>query len=210
MEQGSPLENYLEKLASETSAPGTGNGIAVSGAMAASILAKICRVTLSSSRHSKFWDALHEPLAQCDSLREILLDLSDRDIQFDENFRRALNLPRESEAEKQARKEAIQQSLKQSTTISLEIAEKCKEIQEAASNIAKYTASHAVADAGVASLLAEGAQKAAALYARSFFPRIKDKDFILQMQKSLLELEDGMEERRLRTILLAECRMEEG
>jgi len=73
------LVEFLDDLASENPAPGGGSASAVAGAMAAALVAFVCRKTIGKKKYSAVQEQMKAILAQAEDLRAELLVLAEQD-----------------------------------------------------------------------------------------------------------------------------------
>jgi len=74
------IADYLENLSAQTPAPGGGSSAALSAAMAASLIAMVCRFTLGKEKYKKFDLRLQAILAEALRGQQRCLKLLDEDI----------------------------------------------------------------------------------------------------------------------------------
>lgn len=73
------VEEFLRDLASEAPAPGGGSASAVAGAMAAALVAFVCRKTIGKKRYAAVQEQMMAILAKAEDLTARLLALAEQD-----------------------------------------------------------------------------------------------------------------------------------
>jgi len=73
------LVEFLDDLASENPAPGGGSASAVAGAMAAALVAFVCRKTIGKKKYAAVEATMRDILDQTEDLMARLLDLAEED-----------------------------------------------------------------------------------------------------------------------------------
>ena len=116
------LEAFSDSVASKSPIPGGGCVSAYSGALAASLVAMVCQLTIGKKNYESAWESVRQILAQADDLRSKLLELVDRDASAYSHVSSAMKLPKSTETEKSERKEKMNSALKTAAEIPAETA----------------------------------------------------------------------------------------
>jgi len=116
------LEAFSESVASKSPIPGGGSVAAYSGALAASLVAMVCRLTIGRKKYESSWGEAEEILNRAEDLRSKLLELVDRDATAYSLVSGAMKLPKSTEAEEIERKSKLTFALKTATEIPAETA----------------------------------------------------------------------------------------
>lgn len=158
---GPALDSWIEELASSTPTPGGGSAAALAGVLAAALVSMVSRLTVSRKAYAAVADQFAAMVEEADQLRLKLRELVDRDAQAYQSVMAAYRLPKDTEEQRQRRQDAIDQALLEAAEVPLETARCAAAVLRLASRAAESGYRNAVADAGVAALLAEGALRGA-------------------------------------------------
>lgn len=172
-----PLQQFLDALASGEPVPGGGSVAALSGALAASLLAMVCRLTVGKKGYESVSGDMQNILARVEPLQIKFRDLMQSDIDAYAGVIQAYGLPKNDDMEKAARTRAIQTALKHASEVPLRVAELCATVLDLAIPVATKGNKNAVSDAGVGALLAEAGLRGAALNVTINLGSIKDEQF---------------------------------
>jgi methenyltetrahydrofolate cyclohydrolase len=148
------LAQFAETLASNEPTPGGGSASALAGALAASLVAMVARLTTGT---------LDEVEDEADRLRDELLALVDQDAAAFDQVMAAFRLPKGTAEEKATRSEAIQVGYKTAIAPPSAVCERALRILKLAQHVAAEGNPNAVSDAGVAAELAFAALQGASL-----------------------------------------------
>ena len=185
MLEDTPLQQFLDELASQSSTPGGGSAAAIMGAMGAALVSMVCNLTIGKQNYAEVGDLMADTLAQAEALRGRLIGLVQADIRAFDAVMAAYGLPRQTEAEKQARSARIQEALKGATEAPLACAHACADIIALSRVVAEHGNRNVVSDAGVAVLAAHAALRSAALNVQVNVKAIKDPEFVAQASSRL-------------------------
>ena len=168
------LDAFGDALASHTATPGGGCASALSGALAAGLVAMVARTTIGE----KFADRsaeMGEIAAEGDQLKDDLLALVDEDAEAFDRVMEAFRLPRETQDEQEARSAAIQEAYSGATDPPTRVCVLSVRVLELAAAVAERGNPNALSDAGVAALLAATALEGGALNVRINLGSLKDE-----------------------------------
>jgi len=168
------LDAFGDALASHTATPGGGCASALSGALAAGLVAMVARTTIGE----KFADRsaeMGEIAAEGDQLKDDLLALVDEDAEAFDRVMEAFRLPRETPDEQEARSAAIQEAYSGATDPPTRVCVLSVRVLELAAAVAERGNPNAVSDAGVAALLAATALEGGALNVRINLGSLNDE-----------------------------------
>jgi methenyltetrahydrofolate cyclohydrolase len=195
------IDEFLDRLGSSDPTPGGGALAALSGAMAAAMLAMVCNLTVGRPRFAEVETEVRELLARCKTLQRQLLDLADADADAYTAVRDAYRLPRGTEPEQQARAEATERAMHRATEVPAGSATAARAVLGLAEEAARTTNPVALGDVAVAAHLALGAARGAADQARLNLTTLKDESFVSRMSKHLDELLAEADDSTARTLL---------
>lgn len=177
MIKDSPIEKFLDDLASSAPTPGGGSAAAIMGGMGAALVSMVCNLTIGKKNYADVEEEMKVLLAQAEALRRRLTDMVKHDVDAFDGLMAAYGLPKDSDEQKAARSQAIQDSLKAATDAPLACARACAEVIAFSLTAAEKGNRNVVSDAGVAALAAQAALRSAALNVDINVPSIKDTDF---------------------------------
>jgi formiminotetrahydrofolate cyclodeaminase len=202
-----PLQQFLDELASAEPAPGGGSVAALSGALAASLVAMVCRLTIGKKGYEAVAGEMQAILARAEPLQRELRDLAQTDIDAYTRVMDAYKLPLATDAEKSARERAIQDALKYASDVPLRVAELCATLLNLARPVAEKGNKNAASDAGVGALVAEAGLRGAAFNVSINLAAIKDETFVRRHRSRVAELLAHAEQDRHEILSIVEGRM---
>lgn len=183
-----PIQDFLAELASAEPVPGGGSVAALSGALAASLVAMVCRLTIGRKDYESVSAELETILPRAESLQYELRELMQADINAYARVMDAYTLPKATDAEKTARGRAIQDALKHASDVPLTVAERCADVLALARIVAEKGNKNAASDAGVGALMAEAGLRGAALNVSTNLGAIKDEAYVNERRMRVAEL----------------------
>jgi formiminotetrahydrofolate cyclodeaminase len=179
------IDEFLARLGSSDPTPGGGALAALSGAMAAAMLAMVCNLTVGRPRFSDVEAEVRALLEKAEALQRQLLDLADADADAYTAVRDAYRLPRATDEDQQTRADAIEQSMHHATEVPVDSALAARAVLDLAAKAAETTNPVALGDVAVATHLALGAARGAADQARLNLATLKDPSFIARMGEQI-------------------------
>jgi glutamate formiminotransferase/formiminotetrahydrofolate cyclodeaminase len=177
--------SFLDALASGDPTPGGGSAAAYSGAMAASLVAMVARVTIGKKKYKDVEEEMIGVVRQADVLRKDLETAVAEDSGAFEEVMAAFGLPKSTEEEKAARHEAIQQATLKAAQVPLGVAEKALKVLELTQIVAEKGNANAITDVGTAAELAQAAITGAGLNVRINLGGLDDRDKVVDLAASL-------------------------
>jgi len=185
---GRSVAEFLDMLASANPTPGGGSASALAGALAAALIAMVCRLTLGRASFSAVAPQMQQVLSEAEVVRRRLVEAVDEDAGAYEAVMAAYKHPRTSDGEKVARAGAIQDALKGATQVPLQVATDCAQLLEMATFVSRNGNPNAASDADVAFLLARAGAGGAIRNVQINLPGIRDGRFTEQIQSQLTVL----------------------
>lgn len=176
------VEEFLDKLGSNSPTPGGGGAAALAAAEAAALLTMVARLTTGKPAFAAIEGQVQEIIAEGDRRRQELMACIDRDAEAFEAVMGAYGMPRATPEEKEARAAALQPALKAATESPVAIARHCASIVSLAADMAEAGNPNTITDAGTAAALAEAALAGAILQARVNLKSIKDEEYVKHAQ----------------------------
>ena len=177
------INQFLASLASKKPTPGGGATAALAGAMAASLVSMVAKLSVDKDKKFK------EIEGKADELRKDLLKLADEDCQAYEGVMKAYRIDKRESG----RLRKVQKALKKAAEIPLETAQKAVGVVKLASFCAREGNQNATSDARCGLELATAAVYGALENVRINLESIKDSKFnneIGDEMDGLLECED--------------------
>ena len=147
---GTPVEVYLEALASDAPTPGGGAVAALAGATGAALISMVCNLTIGRTGYEEAEERMRGVLDEAEASRTVLLDLADRDAAAFGAVMAAFTMPKETDAEKAVRSQAIQAGYEAAATVPLEIAKRAAELMELAREATEIGNANAASDGACA------------------------------------------------------------
>ena len=180
-----PMRFFLDRLCSNSPAPGGGSASALTGATAASLSGMLAALTVNKKGYEQVKPEMEEILSKAESLKEELLDLLQKDTEAFDDASKAFKLPKETEDEKKRREKAVEEGLKKATEVPLNIMEKSLEVARLAKRVLKKGNEMAISDGAISALFAEAAAIGAMINVRINFSWMKDKEYIAETENKL-------------------------
>jgi glutamate formiminotransferase/formiminotetrahydrofolate cyclodeaminase len=195
---------FLQSLAAGTPTPGGGSAAAYGGAMAASLVTMVGRLTVGKSKYAdvenEIWPVIEEATALQASLQEAVKD----DAAAFEGYMQARRLPRATEAQKSSRIKAIQTASIKAAEVPLEVVRQTMEVFKLAVKVAEIGNVNAISDAGTAAAFCQAALKGAGLNVRINLLGLEKETRAARMLKELMNIEKKADklDKALRAVLL--------
>lgn len=196
MIKDTPLDRFLEELASKSPTPGGGSAAAIMGGLGAALVAMVCNLTIGKKNYEAVGDDMRRILDEAQALRTRLVDMVSADVEVFEQVMAAYGLPKTTELEKQTRSATLQAALQAATDVPLDCARACAEIIKLSGAVAEHGNKNVLSDAGVAVVAAHAALRSAALNVYVNANAIEDRSFVTPR---LEELEGIIEQSGRRT-----------
>jgi formiminotetrahydrofolate cyclodeaminase len=171
------LTNFSEALASGAPTPGGGSASALSGALAAGLVAMVARTTAASKKFADRAEQMNQVAIEADRLRGEFLALVDEDARAFDQVMAAFRMPKETPEQQAVRSQAIQQAYKAAVEPPMRVCTRSLRVLELAAQVAEQGNPSAASDAGVAALLAATALEGGALNVQINLGSIKDEGF---------------------------------
>lgn len=181
-------ESFYDDVASSSPAPGGGSVSASAGALAASLAAMVCRLTVGKKGYEEVKDELTDVRDRADELRRDLEKLIEEDKNAFDGVMAAFKLPKSTDEEKAARGEAVEKATQQASSVPLTTMKKALASMELAAVVAEKGNVNSISDAGVAGLMAYAAIEGAGYNVRINLGSLKDKEFVEQLASEAAEI----------------------
>ena len=201
------LQSLLDKVASAEPAPGGGSVAALSGALGASLVAMVCRLTIGKKGYESVSAEMQTILPRAETLQHELRDLMQADTDAYARVMDAYKLPKQTDAEKTARTCTIQDALKHASDVPMHVAELCAQVLELARPIAEKGNKNAASDGGVGALMAEAGLRGAAFNVSINLGAIDDPGFVHDHRARVERLLADAEQRKNEILRVVESRL---
>jgi len=169
------IEDFLERLASNSPTPGGGSAAAIMGAMGAALVSMVCNVSLGKKGLESLEAEMRAVRDEAESLRSRLTAMVADDVAAFDALMAAYKLPKNTDDDKNRRAAAIQASLIRATDVPLACARACAEVIALARRAGDQGYQGVVSDAGVGVLAAHAALRSAALNVFINAPALRDQ-----------------------------------
>jgi formiminotetrahydrofolate cyclodeaminase len=184
LEPGDPVQALSASVAGLVSAvggasaapPGGGSVAAGAAALAAALTRMVAGLTAGRPRYASVAAEMQRAADRASALASELTGLVRRDAEAFDAVSAAYKLPKGTADAASLRAAAIERAMVPATRSPLDIARAAADVAELAAIVAEQGNKNAVADAAVATLLAEAACRAAALTVRVNAPALRDAD----------------------------------
>ncbi|UCE91347.1 MAG: cyclodeaminase/cyclohydrolase family protein [Methanobacteriota archaeon] len=177
------LRSFCDEISSDEPSPGGGTASAAAGAIAASLLAMVCRITRKSKRHEENWTELAMLSDSLLTLRDDLLRLAKEDSDAYEALAEAFRkLRSDGSEEAQA---AGKGALETATEVPQRTAGACVRILEMSSRVADIGSTQMRSDIAVAVRLAMAGLHGAQANVRINLEESEDEAFNEEVRKDL-------------------------
>jgi len=148
------IDQFIEKLSSDSPVPGGGSAAALAGATAAGLIAMVASLTAGKSGYEEHWDEMTSIRQEMEQARDFFLNAMDEDAGSYAKVIDCFKMPKDTDEEKACRLQAIQDSLYGAAVIPLQIAEKAAELFRFAEIVIEKGNKNAASDGAVAALMA--------------------------------------------------------
>ncbi len=171
------IEDFLEKLASPSPAPGGGAASAFVSIVGASLISMVSQLTIGKKNYAQYDEEMKGILEKERQIEKDLRSLIDEDEKAFNAIMEALKMPKETEEQKRLRDERLQAALRTGIEVPWDIAKKSYELLTLVEPLADHGNKNAVTDAGSAALFLQAAIKAALYNVRINLKMVKDEEY---------------------------------
>jgi formiminotetrahydrofolate cyclodeaminase len=151
------LDSFLGELGSSAAVPGGGAASAVSGALAAGLVAMVAELSVGRPKYERFAATIEFARDECHRLEKMMVELADADADAFAGFMVASGLRRSTPEEIAARKAALATAARLAIEPPRQIVAACREVASACERLAGRSNLGLASDLVVASRLVEGA-----------------------------------------------------
>jgi glutamate formiminotransferase/formiminotetrahydrofolate cyclodeaminase len=190
---------FLEQLSSGSATPGGGSAAAYTGAMGASLVAMVARLTMGKKKYAEIEERMQAISDQAERLRNNLEESVSHDAEAFQAVMQAYAMPKANKGDQAKRSQAVELALHEAAAVPLEVAGNATSVLELALEVARIGNINAITDAGSAGALAMAALKAASMNVRVNAASASDKeaaqkwiDEITRLEQRVKELESDL------------------
>jgi formiminotetrahydrofolate cyclodeaminase len=182
------LDEFCAELSSDEPSPGGGTASAASGAIAASLLAMVCRITRKRKKHEEHWQELDMMTDSILTLRDELVQLAMEDARAYDVLVEAMR-KRKVETTTEA-EDAVKSALGGAIEVPQKTARACARILEMSSRVAEIGVRSAYSDVAVAIHLAEAGVKGALVNVSINLEGSDDLEYVEAMKRDVKDQSD--------------------
>lgn len=168
------LAEFSQHLASAAPVPGGGSASAVTGSMAAALLAMVARLSLGRPKYEAYQRTNERALEFGDRARRRLLELANEDAHAYGGLAAALKLPKESDEQAQMRAAAMRAAAREASEVPLVTIRECARLLEEIGAVVGRSNVNAASDLEVAGRLCAAAARGAAANVQINLPMVGD------------------------------------
>lgn len=176
-----PLEDFVIETASESPAPGGGSVSAAVGAMAASLVTMVANLSSHKRGWDERWEEFSDWAVRGQAIQAELLRLVDADTRAFDAVLAAMQLPKETQAEKDARRATLDAAIVAAARIPFTVMQQSMKVFDIAQAMADTGLPASVSDAGVAACCARTAVRGAWLNVKINAGTLKDRSLVQPM-----------------------------
>ena len=158
--------SFLQRLAAGTPTPGGGSAAAYAGALSASLVAMVARLTLGKPKLTAVSERMRQIVEEAEGMRMWFEQATERDAEAFNQVLEAMRMQKGKPAEQVSRQQAIERALHGAAAIPLEGSRRAARVLHLAVEAAESGLTSAASDSGVAALLARAALQSCALNVR--------------------------------------------
>lgn len=171
------LSEFSERLASAEPVPGGGSASAIAGALAASLVAMVARLSLDRPKYEPYRATNERALGAAESARMRLLILADQDARAYGGFSAARKMVHDTPEQESARQAATQAAARDASEVPLAIVRECGRLLEEVAALAGRSNLNAASDLEVAGRLSAAAAHGAAANVLINLPMVGDERY---------------------------------
>lgn len=157
------IQEFIDRLASETPVPGGGGASALVGAIGTALGSMVGSLTAGKKKYADVEDEIQRLREKSGEIQQCLLSMMEQDAEAFAPLAKAYGLPKDTEEQKKTREQVMEQALRRAAEPPLKIMELCVEALQAVERFGRIGSRLAVSDAGCAAACCRAALHAAAL-----------------------------------------------
>jgi glutamate formiminotransferase/formiminotetrahydrofolate cyclodeaminase len=158
--------SFLDLLAAGTATPGGGSAAAYSGAMGASLVAMVAKLSTGKEKYLPIEKRMKEIIDEAENLRVGLAKAVEEDADAFNGVMHAYRLSKETEEERAVRLRAIEVAIQKAADVPMQVGTMAIKVMELANEVAQVGNVNAISDAGSAGVMAFAAVQSASMNVR--------------------------------------------
>lgn len=182
------LQEFVDKLASDSAVPGGGSVAALCGALSCALSSMVGRLTIGKKKYENVSQEMGLIATDLDGRSTEFMELIDKDANAFDQVMAAYKMSKDDPEKRSA---CIQKATKEATLIPLEVAERADNLFDSIEALIAKGNANAQTDALVAAMLARTAMLAALYNVKINLVSIKDKAFIEEIKEKVAVLEES-------------------
>ncbi|BAB59231.1 formiminotransferase cyclodeaminase [Thermoplasma volcanium GSS1] len=190
--------NFIERLASPSPAPGGGAASAFVSIVASALISMVSQITMGKKGYEQYEDEMKEIISENSKIKEELEKLIEEDEEAFNSIMAAIKMPKITEEEKKEREKKLQSALRHGIEVPWRIAARSFDLLKLSEKLVEHGNKNAVTDAGSAASILHSAIEAALYNVKINLKSVKDQEYVSDQKmkiKLFLENSDEVYER---------------
>lgn len=190
------INEFITDVSAGLPVPAGGSATALAGALASSLTAMVCVLTLGDSKYNDAHERIREIGDDAAEYTELLTRYIDEAEEVYKKVMTANKLPKTTEADKAVRAEAIQAATREAADLPLNVAKTCLHLLRMACQVLAMGSSNAASSAATGGLLAYAALWGALYNVKPNIKNLKDSEYVAETERAISEIEAQAEQLR--------------
>ncbi|MDA0986284.1 MAG: glutamate formimidoyltransferase [Bacteroidetes bacterium] len=157
------IREFVDELSTDSPAPGGGSASALSGSIAAGLVAMVANLTVGKKNYENVFDKMTQVAVNAQKLKDDLLLLIDEDTKAFNKVMDAIKFPKKTDEEIIIRNKKIEETNLYASEVPLITMEKSFQVLQLAKIVKEKGNKNSLSDSGVAILLSKSAIEGAAM-----------------------------------------------
>ncbi len=171
------VRDFVDECSMDSPVPGGGSVAALCAAQGAALACMVANLTVGKKGYEKVWEEMKRTAEKAQALKDVFMDLVDRDSEAFAKVTEAWRLPKATPEQTAARARAIEAGTQGAALVPLELLRRVPEAMDLALFCAAEGNKNSASDAGVAGSALRAAAEGAWLNVRINLSSLTDKDF---------------------------------
>lgn len=186
------LDNFMERLASSSPAPGGGAASGMVAIVGASLTSMVAGLTIGKKGYEEHQPLMEKIQKRSNEIQRELRELMQKDEEAFNQIVKAWKMPKATEDEKRARQDSLIEAAKEAISVPWKIASAAQEILRISAQLVDYGNKNAITDAGCSLEFSMAAMKGALQNIKINLKSLKDENLIeSERMKMKFFLEDS-------------------
>lgn len=181
MQKNWAIEEYIEKLSSNSPTPGGGSAAAITSALSSALTAMVFNLTIGKKLYEGYDNDIKEKVNQALNVSEkynkLLLDFMDKDEEAFLSLMNSFKLPKSNDEDKRIRQCEIDKGYRNALKVPLDLAQSSLKFYEFVLIASQYGNKNVISDAGVAAILLYSSIESSILNVNINLSGIKDEKY---------------------------------